>query len=218
MTVAYPGIRDQTHLDDLVHFDGTVTTGGTAQLLLPQQPGRLFLAITNTAAGDGLFVGLGPARATATLASGQVSAIAVTNGGLGYTVPPQVVIMGGIVAGDYVTTPGSTKSGVPGQTYPGTLAQAHATLSSGAINAIVVDNPGSGYLVAPLIYLENPWPLLGGGAYSPTATGSTTGTGLLIPAGQTFTFNGALMVPGSAVAINGFTTGDSFSVVVGGLT
>jgi hypothetical protein len=218
MAVLAPGIRDQSHLDDVVHFDGTVTTGGTAQLLLPQQPGRTFLAITNLAAADTLFVGFGPARATPSLSGGSIASIAVTQGGVGYTVPPQVVIMGGIVAGDYVTTPGSSKSNITSQSYLGTLATAVATLSSGAVNAINVSNPGSGYLVAPLIYLQNPWPALGGGAYAPTATASTTGTGLAIPAGQTLTFNGAMMVPGSAVAINGFTTGNPFSVIVGGLT
>jgi hypothetical protein len=217
MTAAFPGIRDQSYLDDLLHFDGTVTTGGTAQLLLPQQPGRLFLAITNNTAADTLFLGIGPARATANLTSGQVSSITVNNGGVGYTVSPSVVFLGGLIAGDYVTSPGSPGKQL-GVQYAGKPAVAHAVLTGGAVSSVVVDDPGSGYTVPPLIHLCNNWPQLGGGAYSPTATTATAGTGLGIPAGQTFTFNGSLLVPGSAIAINGFTTGDAFSCIVGGIT
>jgi hypothetical protein len=211
VAVAFPGIRLQTDLDDLLDFSGTITAGGTAQLLLPQQPGRLYLAITNNSATDSLYLGIGPAKATASLAAGAVSAIAVNNGGVGYTVAPQVVLLGGVIAGDYVTAPGSVGK-QPGVQYPGTPAQAHATIAGGAVTGIVIDNPGSGYVVPPTVYLENPWPQLGGGAFAPSAT-----NGIAVPTGQTFTFNGSLLVPGSAIAIFGATTADAFHCMVGGL-
>jgi hypothetical protein len=208
--VSFPGIRKQTPLDDLLDFSGTITTGGTAQLLLPQQPRRLYVSISNVDAADVLLVGIGPAKASATVAGGLVTGIAVNNGGIGYTVAPQVRILGGIIQGDYERAPGGTNlQGVPDV---GFQATAVATIAAGAVSAITVTNPGSGYLVAPLIYLENPWPSLGGGAYSPSAN-----NGIPIAVNTTFTFNGSLLVPSSAIAIVGATTGDQFHVKVGGL-
>lgn len=210
MPVSAPGIRQQTDLDDFMDFSGTIAAGGTAQLLLPQQPGRLFLSVSNVAATDVLYLGLGPAKATAAIAGGAVSSITVNNGGIGYTVTPNVRILGGIIAGDYKTAPGSTNSaGVP---LVGQPATAVAAISGGAVTGITVTNPGSGYIVPPLIYLENPLPALGGGAYSPSAN-----NGIPIPVNTTFTFNGILMVPTSAIAIVGATLGDQFHVKVGGL-
>jgi pimeloyl-ACP methyl ester carboxylesterase len=210
VSTAFPGIRGQTPLDDLLDFSGTVTAGGTAQLLLPQQPRRLSLSVSAVDATDTLYLGIGPAKGVATVTSGAVSAIAVANAGVGYTIAPQVRILGGVVQGDYETAPGSTNLG--GISLPGRVAVAHATLTTGAVSAIVVDDPGAGYLVPPLIYLENPWPALGGGAYAPGVN-----NGIPIPINTTFTFNGSLLVPGSAVAIFGATTGDQFHVKVGGL-
>lgn len=210
MSVVFPGIRGQTPLDDLLDFSGTVTAGGTAQLILPQQPRRLLLSISNMDATDVMYVGVGPAKATAALAAGAVTTITVNNGGVGYTVAPQVRILGGLVNGDYQTAPGATN--LQGISVPGVVCQAHAVLTGGAVSSIVVDNPGSGYLVAPLIYLENPWPTLGGGAYAPGVS-----NGIPIPVNTTFTFQGSFMIPGSAVALFGATTGDQFHVRVGGL-
>lgn len=202
--------RQQTYLDDALDFSGTIAAGGTAQLILPQQPGRSWLSITNVDATDVLYIGVGPAKATATVTAGAISAITVNNVGVGYTVAPQVRILGGIINGDYKTSPGSTNSaGVP---LPGQVATAVATIAGGVVTGITVTNPGSGYLVAPLIYLENPWPQLGGGAYAPS-----TNNGIGIPVNTTYQFTGSLWVPGSAVAIIGATTGDQFHVKVGGL-
>jgi hypothetical protein len=193
------GIRGQTYLDDLLDFSGTIASGGTAQLVLNQQPRRLSLFIQNTSATDALHVGIGPATATPTLSGGSVASIAVANAGIGYVVAPQVRIFGGLIAGDL-------------QLAPPHPAAAHATLSAGAISAITVDDPGAGYLVAPYIFLENPLPTLGGGALLPSAT-----AGIALAAGVTWSMHGALLVPTSAVAIFGPTTGNSFVVKVGGL-
>jgi hypothetical protein len=204
-------IRGKTALDDLLNFGGTIAVGGTTQLALVQQPRRLWMALTNNSAADALFFGVGPARATAALTTGTVSAIAITNAGIGYTIAPQVRIQGGIFDGDYETAPGSTGYN-QGQLFPGRPAVAVATIAGGNVNSITVTDPGSGYLVAPLIYLENPWPRLGGGAYAAAA-----GNGIAVAAGQTYTFTGSLYVPGSAVSVVGATGGDAFTITVGGL-
>lgn len=199
MPVIATGIRSQTQLDDLLDFSGTIAAGGTAQLVLPQQPRRLTLFIQNISASDPIVVGIGPATATASLTSTTVSSIAVANGGIGYTVPPKVRIFGGIVDGDY-------------QNAPQRVAQAHAVLTGTAVSSIVVDDPGNGYLVAPYVYLENPLPQLGGGAKLPSAT-----SGIILPANAILSFNGAMLVPTSAIAIFGPTTANAFTIKVGGL-
>jgi hypothetical protein len=206
--VISPGIRGQTSLDDLVDFSGTITAGGTSQLVLPQQLRRLSLFIQNLHASAQLNVGMGPPRPVASISGGAVTSISVSsNAGLGYSVPPVVRILGGVFDGDY-------------QTAPSQVATAYATLSSpgptGTIASITVDHGGSGYQVAPLIYLENqingPFGTLGGGAFNPTAT-----TGIALPAGQSMNFNGAFLTPTSALVLYGPTTGQGFCLKVSGL-
>lgn len=204
-------LRGKTPLDDVFSMSTSIITGGTAQPILPQQPRRLWLAISNASAADTIWLGVGPARAAPTMAGGTVASIAVIFGSIGYSVAPQVRIKGGIFNGDYETAPGSTGP-QPGQTYPGRPAQATAAISGGVITGITVTDPGAGYLVAPMVYLENPWPQLGGGSTVPAAN-----NGLPITAGQTYTFTGSLFVPGSAMAAVGATTGSTINILVGGL-
>jgi hypothetical protein len=200
--VSQPGIRNQTQLDDLLDFSGTITTGGAAQIVLPQQLRRLSLSIWNTSAAN-MTVGIGPPRPTATLSSSTVGSITVGNAGIGYTVPPVVRLLGGIVDGDY-------------QTAPSHPATAHATLSGTGIGSITVDDPGIGYKVAPLIYLENPivgpFGYLGGGCFLPSIS-----AGIPLPPGGGLNFGGSLLVPASALAVWGTNTNDAFAVKVGGL-
>lgn len=203
MPVQTPGIRGQTQLDDLIPFDGTIASGGTAQLLVPQQPRRLFLEFWNTS-DTVMSLGIGPAQATPTVTNGGVASVAVTNGGVGYTVAPQVVFLGGVVAGDYKTAP----------QHP---AAAHAVLSGSAVNSIVVDDPGAGYLTAPLVYLMNPLPKLGGGAYVTTAT-----TGIIVPPVSAtllsgWSTRGMLLVPSSAISVFCATSSKTFVCKVGGI-
>lgn len=193
------GIRGQTQLDDLLDFSGTIAVGGTAQLVLPQQPRRTSLFIANTSATDTITIGLGPATATATVTSQTVSSVAVNNGGTGYTVVPQVVFLGGVIAGDL-------------QNAPQHPAAAHAVLTGTSVSSIVVDDPGAGYLVVPYVYLMNPLPQLGGGALTPSAT-----VGIPLLAGWNFSTSGMLIVPTSAVVIYGPNGTDTYTVKVGGL-
>jgi hypothetical protein len=93
----------------------------------------------------------------------------VTNAGSGYTSAPTVTISGQIstwtaIVGGLVNTVQSVVSGGSGYTIPprltiaappsgGVPATGHCTISSGAVNAIVIDNQGAGYLSAPTCYL-----------------------------------------------------------------
>lgn len=202
MPVSQPGIRNQTQLDDLIDFSGTITTGGAAQLVLVQQLRRLSLSIWNTSAAN-MTVGIGPPRPTANLTGSTVSSVTVGNAGIGYTVPPVVRFLGGIVDGDY-------------QTAPSHPAAAHATLSGTGIGSITIDDPGTGYAVAPLVYLENPiigpFGKLGGGCFLPSIT-----AGIPLPPGWQLNFEGSILVPASALAVWGTNTSDAFAVKVGGL-
>ncbi len=202
MPVISPGIRGQTHLDDLLDFSGAVASGGTPQILCPQQPRRLSIFIGNLAASNTITIGIGPPKCTATLTGNTVTSIAASNAGLGYSIRPNVRILGGLIDGDY-------------QLGPARSAVAHAVMTGSApnqtISSIVIDDPGSGYLVAPLIYLENPLPTLGGGATIPSAT-----AGIPLLSGQSLTFSGSILVPTSAIAI--FSAGtDAFVCKIGGL-
>ena len=76
-----------------------------------------------------------------------VTAIAVDNGGVGYTVAPEVVISGGGGAG----------------------AIAHATVSGGAVATVVVDAGGTGYTSVPTVTIRP-----GSGAAGTGATGTAT--------------------------------------------
>lgn len=69
--------------------------------------------------------------ATASIASGAVSAIAVNDGGAGYTAAPAVYLVGG----------------------GGTGATATATLTGGAVSSINVTAGGSGYTSAPTVII-----------------------------------------------------------------
>lgn len=194
------GRRGQVQNDDIWDFSGTVTAGGTAQIILPQQPRRCLLLLENTSAGD-LFFGVGPATATATISGGKVTSVAVANAGLGYTIPPLVQFLGGLVDGDYQQAPGAGAFPV-GYTFR--PAAALAALSGGAVSAITVSDGGAGYVVAPRVYLLNPLPQLGGGAYLPSAT-----LGIQLKPGGSAIY-GSDSCPWSAVSVFGATTGQAF--------
>jgi len=199
MPAAFPGIRGQTQNDDYIDFSGTITSGGTAQIVLPQQIRRLSLYFQNLST-DVMYVGFGPPRPVATLSGSTVNAISVSgNAGFGFKVIPQVVIQGGIVDGDYQTSPAN----------PAT-AHVNGLSGSGGITGITVDNPGSGYVVAPLVRLVNPMPTLGGGAFLPS-----TGVGIYVaPSGGFFSMGGSLLIPVSALGVVAATTGDVFTCKV----
>lgn len=175
-----------------LNFGGSITTGGTPQLIMPVGTTRTFMMIQNTSAAN-LRVGIGPALATASISGGAVSSIAVANAGIGYTKPPQVRIVGGI-GGGY---------GFPAPASEATMASAHAVLSGATIGSIVVDNGGSGYTSAPYVYLEND-PRDPTGSYAPSAT-----AGALLTPGGSWVWE-CTTVTQDAVSIYGATTGQTF--------
>lgn len=212
---AIVGFRRQADQFDLYTFSGTIAVGGTAQVLLPQQPTRCYLQIQNTSAAL-LTVGIGPATCTPTLSGGKITAVAVANGGLGYVVAPQVVFLGGLapvnaglVASDFNMDPTRIKQS---SFRP---AQAVATIAAGVVTAITVTDQGNGYLSLPYVYLYNPPPDLGGGAITPSATVGLQLAGATAPAaGGSVTYENSV-VPTGAVNIFGGTGAQAFEVKVG---
>ena len=178
---------------------GAVTTGGTAQLILPKAQARSFLMIENTSAGNLLFEFDG-ARATATLTSGAVSSTSITNAGFGYVKAPIVRFWGG---GGPVGVPAYGGVGMPGEFAPQIPATGIAVLSGATVGSITITNPGVGYLTAPYVQLINS-DLDPVGCAVPSAT-----VGLLLAANGSFTFNGTYC-PTGTVSVFGASTGQAF--------
>lgn len=159
------------------------------------------------------------ATADATVSGGAVTAIAVTDGGGGYTAPPAIVIfgdgtgavavatvVGGVVAGITVLDPGTgyttppTIALVNGDT--GTGATATAAVSGGAVTGIAVGSGGTSYNAPPTVVIA------GGGGTGATATATVVdgvvtavtitspGTGYTTP--PTVTLVPAASIPGTA--------------------
>jgi hypothetical protein len=196
----------------LYDFSGTITTGGVAQNLLPIQKGRSYLLIQNLSTGP-LSVEFGPARAVANLSSGTVSSVTITNAGVAYTYPPTVQFLGGIVGSIGFAVPGSNNpNNNNAPISPGTLAQATATISGGAVTAINISNPGSGYLYPPYIELmhdpRDPY-----GVAIPSAT-----NGILLGTQYASIIFEATTCPTRQVSIWGATTGQAYccKVVING--
>lgn len=190
---------------------GTITAGGTPQLLLPQHQSRSMLLFTNNSDGD-LRLEFGAARATCTISSGAVSSsLTITNAGFGYTKPPLVRFLGGGLPvattasgqpmGPNTSYVGAAGPGFPSPSHP---ARAHATLSGGAVNAIVLDDPGSGYVVAPMVFMINS-DLDPIGCAAPSAT-----DGYLISSGGSLYINGTCC-PTDAIAIFGAADAQAFT-------
>lgn len=195
------GTRGQFVRDFMYDASGTVTSGGTAQLVLPEHANRTSLFIQNLSSANLLFE-FGGARATATITSGAVTSIAVNNGGFGYTIPPKVKFYGG---GNSVSNPSYLCPGLPGNTAPSTIASGVSILSAGAVSSVTITNSGSNYVKAPYVFLQSleidPY-----GAASPSATSGT----LLVPNGGSLYFNGTAITT-DAISVYGGTTGQAFT-------
>lgn len=196
------GSRGQAVRDFTYDASGTITTGGTAQLILPEHAYRTHLFIQNLSSAV-MLVEFGGARATATLSSNKVSSFSVTNAGFGYTIAPTVVFYGG---GDLNKNPTYLCPGLPGNIMPGYSPKAHAVLSGNTVGSIVLDDPGAAaYVKAPYVFLkssdQDPY-----GAASPTAT-----SGILLTANGGSLFYNGTAVPTDAISVYGGTTGQAFT-------
>lgn len=186
---ALVGLRGQVFADRLYDASGTIATGGTAQLVLPFAKVRTSLIIENLS-DTNMFLEFGSGRATATLTSGVVSSVAVTNAGFGFSRPPKVYFLGG--AWDSQSPiPTSTVRGNPCGAAPSNVAQATCVMSGSApnmtIGSITIDNPGSGYVFPPYVLLVNDL-LDPFGCAAPSATVGL----LLLSSGGSYTSNGSL--------------------------
>lgn len=187
---ALPGITGQNLRIRLFDASGTITSGGTAQIVLPEAKMRSSLLIENISDTD-MFIEIGAARATAAITTGAVSSISVTNAGLGYSIAPTVKFVGGAYPGSLTTALTLSLPSDASWPSPQHVAKAHCVMTGSApnmtISSIVIDDGGSGYQYPPYVELTNslldPW-----GAAVP----STTSGILLKSSGGSYTSNGTV--------------------------
>ena len=195
------GSRGQIVRDFMYDASGTITTGGTPQLVLPERMQNSSIYLENISSGS-LWFEFGGARATCTISSGAVASFTITNAGFGYTVPPRVHFYGG---GDSTKNPNYLCPGLPGLMSPSKAAKAHAVLSGDAVTSIVIDDPGANYVKAPFVFLrsseQDPY-----GAAIPSATNGV----LLVATGGAVTFNGTVCTT-DAISVFGATTGQGYT-------
>lgn len=206
---------------------GTIGTGGVAQLLLPVHMSRSFLWFVNNSAAA-MYVDIGGPRATCTISSNAVtSSFTINNAGFGYTKPPLIYFQGGGAPQGVVVAPstgaygqstmigpnngflGSTLGWDPNWPSPSRPARAHAVLTANAVSSIVLDDPGAGYLYAPLMFFIND-DLDPVGAALPS---TTAGAGSLevVASGGSLSFN-QTCCPTDQLAVICGTTGAGFTL------
>ena len=168
-----PNSRDQTTSDHYIYdVSGTIASNSAPQLVMPKMPSRSSFEIVNMSSAI-MYIGFGGATATCTINSGKVNAITVVNAGFNYTKAPIVRFIGGgntswnqnnstFLGGQAVNYP------APGNVATGTCVM---TGSAGnlSVSSITINNPGSNYAIAPIIFLEND-PNDPYGAFNPSAT------------------------------------------------
>jgi hypothetical protein len=194
----------------LQHFmydaSGATASITVPQVILPVQPSRSSLLLQNLSAAP-MFVQIGSALATATVVGGVVTAVTVTNAGFGFSKPPVIRFFGG----GTMNNSSYVGRGAPGAISPSNIAKAHAVMAGVVPNqtvaSIVIDNPGSGYVIAPFVFIENsdldPW-----GCADPSLG---TGNGIyLTPTGGALHINGTTC-PTDAVAIFCATLASKFT-------
>lgn len=198
------GTAGQARRDMLYTADGATVSTTAPLLVLPMTPSRSYLLIQNLSTAT-LSVDIGSARATATITNGRVTGVTVTNGGFGFTLPPEVHFMGGggvdgpWANGSYV---GLTAPNGPAPQHP---ALGHAVLSGGVVTSIVVDDAGANYAKPPYVLIYNsandPY-----GCAAPSAT-----TGIQLAANAPPLIWSASFCPTDPVAIFGGTVGQGFA-------
>jgi len=210
-----PNAAHQSGLHRAFRADGTITAGGTPQLILPVAQSRSMLMVMNTSSAA-LFMEHGPARALATVSGGVLTAVTVTNAGFGYTNAPSVEVKGG--AGPFVansvwsglgmhSAPTPTGLATQGDTTAPTYnkpARVHCVLTGGAVSSVVIDDPGFGYVNPPELIFKNhdndPF-----GCAVPSAT-----IGICLPAVNGYYYINGTACWTDAIALYGGTTGQTF--------
>lgn len=199
------GSRGQQQIDELYDASGTITAGGTPQLVLPQSKTRSLLVLENLSA-ENLIFQIGVRPATAVLTNGVVTSVTVNDAGFGFQLPADVLFLGGGNAGNAFSDGGT----MPDWPAPNRPATGHAIMGSSAIsglqiNSIGIYDGGAGYLAPPFVHIR-------ANQNDPTGVGipsASTGI-LLVPAGGSASFD-ATMCPTSAVSVFGSVTGQAFT-------
>ncbi|MEY3897120.1 MAG: hypothetical protein RLZZ214_2641 [Verrucomicrobiota bacterium] len=186
---------------------GTSITSGAVLDLNSQQDIHEVITVRGTGIGSGGALINSSTTTAASIASGMVSSISTSTGGVHSTVP-DVILTGnatavatlGLSVASFTLNSGTTVySAAPTVTISGgggSGATANAVLSGGVVSSITLTNTGTGYTTAPTI-------AFGGGTIStagtnPTGTGNAThfivagvrvthpGSGYTSPPGMTF--------------------------------
>ncbi len=206
------GAGNQSKRHPLFTADGALVAANMPQLVLPETPSRSLLKLQNISTGP-LYFEFGSARATATIANGAITSIAVTNGGFNFTLPPVVRFAGGGYSGNTsflgLNQPGgeSPNSSI----VAGRVPVAHCVMASASpnpgllVSSIVIDDPGAGYVIAPYVFIMNsdldPY-----GCAAPSAT-----SGMLLSSNSApYILNGTSCFTDS-IAVFGATMGQKFT-------
>jgi hypothetical protein len=176
---------------------------GSAQLVLGQSQARSLLKLKNIGI-NAMWLEFGGARATATLTSGVVTGISLTNVGFNYTKPPLVRFLGGGYAGNSSFLGlGQPNAAAPNSMngLTGRPAVVVAALTGGAVSSsFTIEDGGAGYATAPYVQLINS-DLDPNGCAVPSA-----GVGWLLSPGEALSFE-ATACTTDAISVIG-TSGD----------
>lgn len=200
---ALVGIRGQIHPDRLYDASGTITTGGTAQLVIPEAKSRSFFVFENIS-DTNMYIEFGSARATAVLTNGVVTSCTITNSGFGFTIAPEIEFMGGGSDAWGMNNPTTISAGIPSWPSPANPAKATATISGGAVNSIIISNGGKNYRSPPYVLFRNS-PNDPFGCASPSVT-----NGFMVASGGSFSLNGTSCTT-DPVSVFCVTTGKAFA-------
>lgn len=195
-----PGSGNQRAQHFLYSADITMT--GSAQLVLGQSQARSLLKLKNIGV-NGMWLEFGGARATATLTSGVITGISLTNVGFNYTKPPAVHFLGGGYAGNSSYLGLGQPNGASPNSMNGLIgrpASAIAALSGAAVGSFTIEDGGAGYVTAPYVQLINS-DLDPNGCAVPSV-----GVGWLLSPGEALSFE-ASAVTTDAISVIG-TSGD----------
>lgn len=135
--------------------DGLTLSGSLPQLVLAESLSRSTFFFQNLSDTD-MYLEFGSARAHAVLTAGVVTSVVVDNQGFNFSLTPVIECMGG---GGQVPAVGVAQPGYPSPqaayTAAGRPASLRANLVGGKVTSISIDDPGSGYLAAPFVFIRN---------------------------------------------------------------
>lgn len=192
--------------------DGIIASTTVPQLVVPEHSSRSSMFFQNTSSAI-MWIGMGSARATCTIASGAVNAVSITNGGFGFTRPPIVRFYGGSIAPAFGQHPANTSYvGAAGPGFPSPQSPAHgrAVLTAGVVTSVTIDSGGSNYIVAPYVFMQNS-DLDPNGCFDPSVVqAGAAGSGFQLYPGQSLTWNGTVMTT-DALAVFCATLNSTYS-------